>query len=169
MLFPASCLATCCSAAPHSGHRCVLCVVYYLIVTVFCETGSVSLYSTHLLESYRNLLVMKCSKNMLNNHKMWVEGLMEWRFVWIWIEFADWSNVRHNLDERLAKDVVKYFAVQSTLTCAQSLCAAVYTVRGSTECYQQQATVSHNKLYTVQCAYLHNICINQSCGPAFII
>jgi len=115
-----------CSAAPLSGHRCVLCVVHYLIVTVFCETCSVSLYSTHLLE-------------------------------------------RQNLDERIARDVVKFFSVQSTVTWVESLCAVVCSVRGSRECCEQKTVLSNNKLNTVQYVHLHNICSNQNCGPEFII
>jgi len=38
-------------------------------------------------------------------------------------EFANWNIVRHNLGEIFARDFVKFFAVQSTVTCAESLCA----------------------------------------------
>ena len=160
MLFTASCPATCCSAAPLSAHHCVFCTVLYLIVTTFFETYSLIRVQAPIYLKVHKTLSDEIEQNLLNIHMIWAECLMEWRFIWIWNEFADWSNVRHNLDERLARDVVKFFAVQSTVTCAQSLCAAVCSVRGSTECCKQQTAVSHNKLYTVQCAHLHNICSN---------
>ena len=95
---------------------------------------------------------------------------MGWSFDEMTVyEFAVWSNARHNLDERLARAVVKYFAVHSTVTCAESLCTVVYTVRGSREYCEEKAVASHDKFYAVQCAHLHKICSNQSCEPAFII
>ena len=40
-------------------------------------------------------------------------------------EFANWNNVRHNLREIFARDLVKFLRVQSIVSCAESLCAEV--------------------------------------------
>ena len=85
-----------------------------------------------------------------------------------------WLNIfRHNLDDRLARDVFKFFAVHSTVNRAESFGTVVYTVRILLEVQEnvceEKTIVSHDKFHTVQCAHLDNICRNQSCWAAFII
>jgi hypothetical protein len=156
VLFPPSCLATCFSGAPLSGHLCVfVCCTLFNCCNVLWNLSSFQGTSLYLLKSYRNLLVMKYSKNVLNTHKVWAEGLMEWRYIWIGTEFTDWSNVRHNLDNRLARHVVKFFAVQSIVNWAESFGTVVYTVRNYLEA--QENVAKKRQLYHMTNFTLYNV------------
>jgi len=69
---------------------CFLCVVPFSNRYNVLWNVLFSGYKFLFTEKLHNTPSGKMQKNLSNTHKIWAENLMEWRFIWIGIEFASW-------------------------------------------------------------------------------